>query len=62
MIKYPLDLKKKKVRINAYGNKAWGEVCYRKELNNGSFQEIGSMDYVRGYRDAIKETKKLNKR
>ena len=61
MIKYPKELKKGKVRINAYGDKAWGDVCYRQNLPSG-FREIGNMDYVRVYRDARKDIKKLNKK
>ena len=49
------------LRINAYGNKAWGNVCYKQKLPLG-FREIWNMGYVRGYRDAVKDIKKLNKK
>jgi len=60
-IKYPAVITKEKVRLNAYGQKAWGEVNYRQWLTSSGYKEIGSIEYVRGYRQAIKDVKALNK-
>jgi hypothetical protein len=60
-IKYPPEFKKKPIRVNAYGEKAWGEVNYQQPIPCG-FKQVGSIDYIRGYRDAIRDVKKLNRK
>lgn len=58
-IKYPEKWVSKKVRINAYGVKAWGDVNYEHRIF-GITRSVGNIDYIRGYRQAIEDIKKLN--
>ena len=56
---YPV-MTKHKVEINAYGDKGWGEVNYHIRTKNG-YKQFGDATYVKGYKDAIRDIRILNK-
>lgn len=58
-IKYPKEWVKKKGRKNTYGNYAWGEYNYNRRTEE-RFEQTSNGDYICGYRQAIKDVKKLN--